>query len=261
MAIIVLGSTGVYRHFALEDSDTSNDKNSNMSEAESKKILLVDDEPDILEFLSYNLVKEGFDVRTATRGEDAIRIAREFIPHLIVLDVMMPGMDGIETCEEIRKVPELRECLVAFLTARSEDYSQIAGFEAGADDYIAKPIKPKVLVSRAKALLKRYRSNESETGTADKVISIGNLVIDKERYLVTYIDKEYSLPRKEFELLLLLASKPDKVFTREEIYNAVWGENIVVGDRTIDVHIRKLREKFGQDNIRTIKGVGYKYTD
>lgn len=232
-----------------------------MSEADNRKILLVDDEPDILEFLSYNLEKEGFDVRTASNGEEAIEIARSFIPHLIVLDVMMPGMDGIETCEEIRKTPELKDCLIAFLTARSEDYSQIAGFEAGADDYIAKPIKPKVLVSRAKALLKRYRTNDGDSGSTDKVIAIGDLVIDKEKYLVTFRDKEYSLPRKEFELLILLVSKPDKVFTREEIYNAVWGEGIVVGDRTIDVHIRKLREKFGQDNIRTIKGVGYKYTE
>lgn len=232
-----------------------------MSEADNRKILLVDDEPDILEFLSYNLEKEGFDVRTASNGEEAIEIARSFIPHLIVLDVMMPGMDGIETCEEIRKTPELKDCLIAFLTARSEDYSQIAGFEAGADDYIAKPIKPKVLVSRAKALLKRYRANDGDSDSTDKVIAIGDLVIDKEKYLVTFRDKEYSLPRKEFELLILLVSKPDKVFTREEIYNAVWGEGIVVGDRTIDVHIRKLREKFGQDNIRTIKGVGYKYTE
>lgn len=233
-----------------------------MSDLEYNKVLLVDDEPDILEFLSYNLKKEGFIVQTAQNGIDAINIALEMLPHLIILDVMMPGMDGIETCEEIKKKPALKNCLIAFLSARGEDYSQIAGFEAGADDYIAKPIKPKVLVSRAKALLKRYRANEGSDDSSSKgTIVSGDLIIDQEKYLVTSGDKEFTLPKKEFELLLLLASKPDKVFTRDEIYNAVWGDGVVVGDRTIDVHIRKLREKIGQDHIRTIKGVGYKYTE
>lgn len=233
-----------------------------MSETEKYRLLLVDDEPDILEFLSYNLTKEGFTVFTAQNGKEAIKIALETVPHLIILDVMMPGMDGIETCEEIKRQPALKDSLVAFLTARGEDYSQIAGFEAGADDYIAKPIKPKVLISRAKALLKRYRSGTGVQDTGDSdVISIGELIIDKERYVVTVAGNELMLPKKEFELLLLLASKPDKVFTREEIYNSIWGDSIIVGDRTIDVHIRKLREKIGQDHIRTIKGVGYKYVD
>ncbi|WP_026474378.1 response regulator transcription factor [Alkaliflexus imshenetskii] len=233
-----------------------------MSETEKYRLLLVDDEPDILEFLSYNLTKEGFTVFTAQNGKEAIKIALETVPHLIILDVMMPGMDGIETCEEIKRQPALKDALVAFLTARGEDYSQIAGFEAGADDYIAKPIKPKVLISRAKALLKRYRSGTGVQDTGDSdVISIGELIIDKERYVVTVAGNELMLPKKEFELLLLLASKPDKVFTREDIYNSIWGDSIIVGDRTIDVHIRKLREKIGQDHIRTIKGVGYKYVD
>ncbi|MGQ1945525.1 response regulator transcription factor [Geofilum sp. OHC36d9] len=233
-----------------------------MSEIVKQKILLVDDEPDILEFLSYNLKKEGFLVQTASNGKDAIKMAIEFLPHLIILDVMMPGMDGIETCEEIKKQPLLKHSLVAFLTARGEDYSQIAGFEAGADDYIAKPIKPKVLVSRARALLKRFNAVAEFASHVDShLVSIGDLVIDKERYVVTTAGVELSLPKKEFELLLLLASKPDKVFTRDEIYSSVWGDTIIVGDRTIDVHIRKLREKIGQEHIRTIKGVGYKYVD
>jgi len=231
-----------------------------MNEAEKYRLLLVDDEPDILEFLSYNLKKEGFNVYTASNGKEAIKKALETIPHLIILDVMMPGMDGIEACEEIKKQPQLKDTLVAFLTARGEDYSQIAGFEAGADDYIAKPIKPKVLISRAKALLKRYQSGPSVNWNSESpMVSIGNLIIDRERYVVTSAGTELMLPKKEFELLLLLASKPDKVFTRIEIYNSIWGDNIIVGDRTIDVHIRKLREKIGQDHIRTIKGVGYKY--
>lgn len=234
-----------------------------MSDSEKYRILLVDDEPDILEFLGYNLKKDGFIVQTAQNGREAIRLALETLPHLIILDVMMPGMDGIETCEEIKKQPSLKNSLVAFLTARGEDYSQIAGFDAGADDYIGKPIKPKVLVSRAKALLKRYSSggHEASATTKPSRIVIGELEIDKERYVVTSVGKELSLPKKEFELLSLLASNPDKVFTRNEIYNAVWGDSIIVGDRTIDVHIRKLREKIGQDHIRTIKGVGYKFLE
>ena len=233
-----------------------------MVESDNYKILLVDDEIDILEFISYNLRKEGFLVTTASNGEEAIRIARTELPHLIILDVMMPGMDGIETCEEIKKIPSLSNTLIAFLTARGEDYSQIAGFDAGADDYIAKPIKPKVLVSRIRALLKRFSPlspNPDTTGLT--TITIGSITIDRERFVVTVRGEELILPKKEFELLELLVSKPDKVSTREEIYNAIWGDNIIVGDRTIDVHIRKLREKIGQDNIRTIKGVGYKFVE
>jgi two-component system alkaline phosphatase synthesis response regulator PhoP len=223
----------------------------------------VDDEPDILEFISYNLEKEGFTVYTATNGREALKLAEKTQPHLILLDLMMPEMDGITTCEEIRKIASLQNTLVAFLTARGEDYSQIAGFEAGADDYITKPIRPKVLVSRVKALLKRLSSGtiEVEAPVSENTLSFGNLTIDKERYLVKIGNEEMVLPRKEFELLSLLVSKPGKVFTREEIYFSVWGENVVVGDRTIDVHIRKLREKIGNDHIKTLKGIGYKFRD
>ncbi len=227
---------------------------------ENYKVLLVDDEPDILEFISYNMRKEGFQVLTANNGQEALKIAEAETPELIILDVMMPGMDGIETCEELKRVPALKNTIVAFLTARGEDYSQIAGFDAGADDYITKPVKPKVLISRAKALLKRYRSEDiAEKELENHILNIGDLSIDRERYLVINAGQELVLPKKEFELLELLVSKVEKVFTRDEIYNAVWGDNIIVGDRTIDVHIRKLREKIGQDHIKTIKGVGYKY--
>jgi len=226
------------------------------------KILLVDDESDILEFLSYNLKKEGFQVETANNGLEGIEVAKKIKPHLIVLDVMMPEMDGIETCEKIREMPDLSDVLITFLTARSEDYSQIAGFDAGADDYISKPIKPKVLISRVKAMLKRAnRSNDNFDDKSNSLIQIGAIAIDRERYLVIKGEEELSLPRKEFELLLLLSSRPQRVFTREEIYNGVWGENIIVGDRTIDVHIRKLREKLGDSLIKTVKGVGYKFVD
>lgn len=227
----------------------------------SYKILLVDDEPDIVEFVSYNLKKEGFVVNTATNGRDAIRLAEEIRPHLILLDVMMPEMDGIETCEQIRSNDRLKDTLVAFLTARGEDYSQIAGFDAGGDDYITKPIRPKVLISRIKALLKRL-GTEIETGSADEQLSLGvGIIIDKEKYLVYRDGEELVLPKKEFELLALLYSRPQKVFSRDEIFSSVWGDNIIVGDRTIDVHIRKLREKIGEDHIKTIKGVGYKYVE
>jgi two-component system, OmpR family, alkaline phosphatase synthesis response regulator PhoP len=227
------------------------------------KILLVDDEIDILEFISYNLQKEGFKVYTASNGTEALKIAEKQQPHLILLDVMMPEMDGIAACEEIRRIPSLKNTLVAFLTARGEDYSQIAGFEAGADDYITKPIRPKVLISRVKALLKRFSTAAPEAAVpvGDKTMTIGELVIDKERYLVKLGKEEMVLPRKEFELLSLLVSKPGKVFTREEIYFSVWGDNVVVGDRTIDVHIRKLREKIGNDHIKTLKGIGYKFVE
>lgn len=224
------------------------------------KVMLVDDEKDILEFLSYNLRNEGFQIYTATNGKDALKTAAQVKPHLVLLDVMMPEMDGIETCEEMRRIPELEHMLVAFLTARGEDYSQIAGFEAGGDDYITKPIKPKLLVSKIKSLLKRMKSKEEsdEYEEGNKIVS-GDLVIDKERYIVLLKGKELFFPRKEFELLSLLISKPDKVFSREEIFDRIWGDNIVVGDRTIDVHIRKLREKLGNKYIKTIKGIGYKY--
>ncbi|WP_372774432.1 response regulator transcription factor [Mangrovibacterium sp.] len=234
-----------------------------MSE-ENYTILLVDDEVDILEFISYNLEKEGFKVYTAQNGLEAIKIAEKKVPNLIILDVMMPEMDGIAACEELRKIPALQSCIIAFLTARGEDYSQIAGFEAGADDYITKPIRPKVLVSRVKALLKRTGSGGSATVAAvenSNTVAIGDLVIDKERYLIKMNGEEMVLPRKEFELLSLLVSKPGKVFTREEIYYSVWGDNVVVGDRTIDVHIRKLREKIGNDHIKTLKGIGYKFVE
>lgn len=224
------------------------------------KILIVDDEPDILEFLSYNLRKEGYEVQTTLTGTQALAVARSYKPHLVLLDVMMPDMDGVETCEQLRLVPGLERTVIAFLTARSEDYSQVAAFEAGGDDYIAKPIKPRVLLSRVKALLKRYHwepvGNTIETKpTAPET----GLIIDKDRYSVTIDGTRLDLPKKEFELLHLMASRPEKVFTREEIFQAVWDDNIVVGDRTIDVHIRKLREKIGEDYIRTIKGVGYKF--
>ncbi|MFH2095921.1 MAG: response regulator transcription factor [Bacteroidota bacterium] len=222
------------------------------------KILLVDDEPDIIEFISYNLIKEGYSVLKASNGSEALQIAQDELPHLIILDVMMPGMDGMETCEALRKIPALNNTVIAFLTARGEDYSQIAGFDAGADDYITKPVKPKVLVSRVKALLKRFSLPEtSDTGT--KPTGVTGLVIDKERYLVIHKGNELSLPRKEFELLALLHSKPERVFTRDEIYDTIWGDEVIVGDRTIDVHIRKLREKIGDECIQTIKGVGYKF--
>lgn len=230
-----------------------------MIQTDSYKILLVDDEPDILEFVSYNLKKEGFEVLTTRDGQEAIKIAKKELPHLIILDVMMPGMDGIETCGEIKRIPALKNTIIAFLTARGEDYSQIAGFDAGADDYISKPIKPKVLISRVKALLKRYKHETVADKEISAVVTIGDLVIDQERYIIVNKGEELVLPKKEFELLLLLTSKPDKVFTRDEIYNGVWGDAIIVGDRTIDVHIRKLREKIGQDHITTIKGVGYKF--
>ncbi|MDE5423218.1 response regulator transcription factor [Ancylomarina sp. DW003] len=225
------------------------------------KILLVDDEADILEFLSYNIKKEGFQVETAGNGIEGIEVAKKFQPHLIILDVMMPEMDGIETCDKLREIPEFSDVLITFLTARSEDYSQIAGFDAGADDYISKPIKPKVLISRVKAMLKRANRSNDKSGNLNNLMEVGPITIDKERYLVIKDQEELSLPRKEFELLLLLSSRPQRVFTREEIYNGVWGENIIVGDRTIDVHIRKLREKLGDSLIKTVKGVGYKFVD
>jgi two-component system alkaline phosphatase synthesis response regulator PhoP len=220
-----------------------------------QKILLVDDEKDILELIGFNLEKEGYDVYTAENGRKALEVAHRVIPDLILLDVMMPEMDGMETCRELRENAKFSHSIIAFLTARNEDYSQIAGFDAGADDYISKPIKPRVLVSRVKALLRRQAPVEIE---AAQTPSHG-IVIDKERYLVIREGKEMSLPKKEFELLALLASAPGRVFTRENILTSVWGNDVIVGDRTIDVHIRKLREKLGDDYFKTIKGVGYKF--
>lgn len=227
-----------------------------MMDTIKNKILLVDDEADILEFLSYNLKKEGYRVFTANNGKEAVTVAKKENPDIIILDVMMPDMDGIETCREIRDLPGLRDVMIAFLTARNEDYSQIAGFEVGADDYINKPIKPRVLISRIKALLRR--SGNPDAGVTEKV-EMGGIKIDRERYLIVQNGSEINLPKKEFELLALLASKPGKVFTRESILDKVWGGEVVVGDRTIDVHIRKLREKLGEDFIRTVKGIGYKF--
>ena len=221
------------------------------------KILVVDDEPDILEFLSYNLEKEGFSVETAENGKQALEKAKKNHPDIVLLDVMMPEMDGIETCRTMREMPQFENTIIAFLTARTEDYSQIAGFETGADDYISKPIKPIVLVSRLKALLRRYEAKESKSSFLD----VGNIQIDRERYLIIFNGKEMAVPRKEFELLYLLASKPGKVFKRDEILNEIWGRDIIVGDRTIDVHIRKLREKLGEELIKTVKGIGYKFEE
>lgn len=220
-------------------------------------ILLVDDEPDILEFLGYNLEREGYKVLKAKNGQKALKLAIEHKPQLVILDVMMPVMDGMQTCAEIRKVEELQGTLIAFLTARGEDYSQIAGFEAGADDYITKPLKPKLFISRIQALLRRYK----DVPAASNIIVLKEFTIDRDRYVVVKDNMEISLARKEFELLQFLVSRPDKVVTREEIFTSVWGEDVVVGDRTIDVHIRRIREKLGIESIRTIKGVGYKFDE
>ena len=229
--------------------------------ANDYKILLVDDDNDIIEFLSYNLKKEGFSIYTASNGNIAIEEVKKSKPHLILLDIMMPEKDGIETCEAIRNIEEIDNPIIVLLTARGEDYSQIAGFDAGADDYITKPIKPKVLISRIYALLRRLNNKPISNTKNNNIIKYKNLEINKEKYIIIINDKELILPRKEFELILLLASKPDNVFTRDEIYNKIWGDSVVVGDRTIDVHIRKLREKIGNNYIKTIKGVGYKFTN
>jgi len=218
------------------------------------KILLVDDEPDILEFMEYNLKKEGYNVLLGKNGMEAVDIAKKEHPDLIILDIMMPVMDGIEACRIIRNTPSLKNSVITFLTARNEDYSQIAGFDVGADDYISKPIKPRIMMSRIKALLRRLNGSAHENR-----LKIGNIEIDREKYLVYKSGEPLTFPRKEFELLALLTSKPGKVFTREDILNRVWGNEIVVGDRTIDVHIRKIREKIGDDSIKTVKGIGYKF--
>jgi len=218
------------------------------------KILLVDDEPDIIEILTYNLNKEGYQVFSASNGKEALVQASKIIPHLIILDVMMPVMDGIEACENLRKDSRFEDTIIMFLSARSEDYSHVAAFDVGADDYVNKPIKPKVLNSKVSALLRRFTKNETNTN-----IVHGDLTINLDEYKVILKGEKISFPRKEFELLRLLASQPDKVFKREKIMEAVWGNDVVVGDRTIDVHIRKLREKMGNSYFKTIKGVGYKF--
>ena len=220
------------------------------------KILLVDDEPDLLEIVGYNLSQEGYSIVTATNGKEAIAMAKKEHPQLIIMDVMMPEMDGMEACENIRKIPELSNTIITFLTARSEDYSQVAGFEAGADDYISKPIKPKLLVSKVKALLRRLKGEETKNL---ETITVGSIIINREEYKIIKDNVEIVLPRKEFELFYLLASKPGKVFKREEILDKIWGNDVIVGGRTIDVHIRKLREKIGDDYFKTTKGVGYKF--
>ena len=219
------------------------------------RILLVDDDADILEIVGYNLSQEGYQISTAVNGKEAIAKAKKVLPHLIIMDVMMPEMDGMEACENIRKIPELSNVIITFLTARSEDYSQVAGFDAGADDYITKPIKQKLLVSKVKALLRRLKETEKDSET----LNVGGIEINREEYKIIKDNIEIVLPRKEFELFYLLATKPGKVFKREEILDKVWGNDVIVGGRTIDVHIRKLREKIGDDFFKTIKGVGYKF--
>jgi two-component system alkaline phosphatase synthesis response regulator PhoP len=226
-----------------------------MSASPNTKVLLVDDEQDIIDLLKYNLEREGYLVTTALNGRDAIKQAKQQRPDLIVLDIMMPGMDGVEVCNQLRQIPEFKQTLITFLSARGEDYSQIAGFEAGADDFITKPVRPKVFLSKVKALLKRSGSERPE----GRMLEANGVRVDLEKVLVYVGEQELQLPKKEFELLTLLIGKPGKVFKREEIYNQIWGNELFVGDRTIDVHIRKLREKIGEDRIRTVKGIGYKF--
>jgi two-component system alkaline phosphatase synthesis response regulator PhoP len=228
-----------------------------MENLKGHTILLVDDEADILEFLSYNLRKEGYKVFTASDGEEGVRMTQQFQPSLILMDIMMPKMDGIEACQFIRKDLNLKQPIIAFLTSRAEDYAQIAGFEAGADDYITKPIRPRLLISKVESLLRRLSNSLVNSTSA----STSNLIIEREKFSIQLDGKKIILPKKEFELLELLASRPGKVFNRDQILNIVWGNETVVGERTIDVHIRKLREKLGDAYIRTIKGVGYTFTE
>ena len=217
------------------------------------KILIVDDEPDIIEILKFNLENEGYKVISAENGKEALKLADEHLPQLIILDLMMPVMDGIEACERLRMDKKFNNSVIMFLSARGEDYSQVAAFESGADDYVTKPIKPRILNSKVKALLRRFKNDLGQ------VLSFENLIIDSEKYIVEVDNRTLNLPRKEFELLFLLASKPGKVFKREKIMESVWGTDVIVGDRTIDVHIRKLREKIGENILKTIKGVGYQF--
>lgn len=237
------------------------DQQTDSVEKQEIRILLVDDEADIREFLGYNLAREGYVVEKAANGAQAVSIARTFRPHLVVLDVMMPGMDGMETCAILRSLPELQDPLIVFLTARGEDYSQIAGFEAGADDYITKPIRPKLFLSRIQAILRRVHEARPPAEAGEEKLETGGLIIDRSKYVVIREGKEISLPRKEFELLRFLAASSGRVVTRDEIFTEVWGDDVVVGERTIDVHIRRIRERLGLDNIRTIKGVGYKFEE
>ena len=223
------------------------------------KILLADDEPDILDFLSYNLKKEGFEVFTAENGLKALEIAKKIQPDLIVLDVMMPLMDGIETCRQLREIPEFKQTIIIFLTARDEDFTQVAALDVGGDDYISKPLKPRVFISRINALLRRISSNNVNLEQNNpNLIVFGDLIIDKEKIIVVKNNIPIPLAKKEFELFCLLLSRPGKVYTREEIFHKIWGNDVIVGDRTIDVHIRKLREKIGEEYIGTVKGIGYK---
>ena len=221
----------------------------------SIEILVVDDDPDIVEILKYNLKNSGYSVKSAGNGVEAIKKAKKFIPDIILMDVMMPEMSGIEACEEIKKIDQLSQAIIIFLSARSEDYTQISAYDAGADDYISKPVKPKILLKKISNIAKKINSEKNDP----KTIDLGSIKINKEEYVVIKDKKEILLPRKEFELLFLLATKPEKVFTREEIMNKVWGTQVIVGDRTIDVHVRKLREKIGEKHIKTLKGVGYKF--
>ena len=220
------------------------------------KILLVDDEPDIIEILRFNLEQEGYTICTANDGQEAIKVAAKEYPHLIIIDIMMPNLDGIEACEHLRKDSRFADTIIMFLSARGEDYSYVAAFDAGADDYVTKPIKPKVLISKVKGLLRRFKDNDS-----NNVLAFDGLIIDRDAYKVIFNGKELSLPRKEFELLYLLASVSGKVFNRELIMEKVWGGDVIVGDRTIDVHIRKLREKIGNQYFKTVKGIGYKFIE
>ncbi|CAI8218212.1 MAG: DNA-binding response regulator [Flavobacteriaceae bacterium TMED120] len=219
------------------------------------KILLVDDEPDIREIIGFNLTNEGYQVYESSNGEKAVKKAIEITPHLIIMDIMMPELDGISACEQIRSQPKLQSTVIMFLSARGEDFSYVAAFDAGADDYVTKPIKPKVLLSKVKGLLRRFKNSDEEPS----VLNLGDLIVDKEEYKVTHNGTSFGLPRKEFELLFLLASRPNKVHKREKIMEKIWGADVVVGDRTIDVHIRKLREKVGEKFFKTVKGVGYKF--
>ena len=220
------------------------------------KILVVDDDPDIIEILRYNLSLAGYDVKSAINGKEAIKKAKLFIPEIILLDIMMPEMDGIKACSQLKEISSLSNTIIIFLSARNEDFTQIAAFDAGGDDYVSKPVKPKILLKKINSILKRLRLSNTE----NHVIDLGEIIINRNTYSVTHNEKVLTLPRKEFELFYLLASKPGNVFTRDEIMGKVWGSEIIVGDRTIDVHIRKLREKIGDSYFKTIKGVGYKFT-
>ena len=225
-------------------------------EKQETKILLVDDEPDIIEIIKFNLEKKGYQIYTASDGLEAIKISEKIVPHLIIMDVMMPNMDGIEACEQLRKDNKFSDTIIMFLSARGEDFSYVAAFEAGADDYVTKPIKPKVLVSKVKALLRRFKEDHKK----DNILDFGDLIIDRDEYKIIRQEEEIFLPRKEFELIYLLASKINKVCKREEIMENIWGSGVVVGGRTIDVHVRKLREKIGNNYLKTVKGIGYKFT-